>query len=193
MDDFLKSLTNMLVGAGIKGYGAIADRSQMPANKRLYLETFADNQTTPITEKSFNMDELQRIGEIIKAKQLANPNAQDGYIQYKDYANFIKPSEVSGVAGVSSGERNPYENIRTTLGQFNYAIDPKTGNVSVKDTYDFNPMQNKSYQRQSRGDYVVNMLDPLTIARAYGEAKMPSGSGKGRPVSIQLPAGLLGR
>ena len=96
-------------------------------------------------------------------------------------------------AGVNAGAKNPYESIRTTLGQFNYSIDPKTGNVSVKDTYDFNPMKNKAYQTESRGDYVVNMLDPLTIARAYGEARMPSGSGKGRPVSIQLPAGLLGR
>jgi hypothetical protein len=193
MDDFLKSLTNMLVGAGIKGYGAIADRSQMPANKRLYLETFADNQTAPITERSFNQDELQRIGEIIKAKQLANPNSTDGYIQYKDYAKFIPKNEVSTELGVNAGIKNPYESIRTTLGQFNYAIDPKTGNVSVKDTYDFNPMKNKAYQAESRGDYVLNMLDPLTIARAYGEARMPSGSGKGRPVSIQLPAGLLGR
>jgi hypothetical protein len=192
MEDFLKSLTNMLVGAGIKGYGAIADRSQMPANKRLYLETFADNQTSPITERNFTESELQNIGEIIKAKQLANPNAANGYIQYKDYAKFIPTNEVSTELGVNAGAKNPYESIRTTLGQFNYLVDPKTGNVSIKDTYDFNPMKNKAYQTESRGDYVVNMLDPLTIARAYGEAKMPSGSGKGRPVQIQIP-GLLGK
>ena len=88
---------------------------------------------------------------------------------------------------------NNTDALRMAYGRFNVNIDPTTQTAYMKDTYDFNPMQNKSYQRQSRGDYVVNMLDPLTIARAYGEAKMPSGSGKGRPVSIQLPAGLLGR
>ena len=191
MDDFLKSLTNMLVGAGIKGYGAIADRSQMPANKRLYLETFADNQTTPITERSFNPDELQRIGEIIKAKQLANPNTTDGYIQYKDYKNFVKPSELSQNAGVSSGAKNPYENIRTTLGQFNYKVDPKSGNVSVSDMYDFNKLpESKLNNALSRGDYVVNTLDPYAMARIYAGANMPPG--KGRQVQIQIP-GLLGK
>lgn len=190
MDDFLKSLTNMLVGAGIKGYGAIADRSQMPSNKRIYLDTFADNQTGAITEKNFNVDELQRIGDLIKAKQAANPEATSGYIQYKDYAGFLTPKETSQQAGVSSGERNPYENIRTTLGQFNYKVDPKTGNVTVADTYDFNKLNNKLYNTMSRGDYVVNSLDPYTIARIYGQANMPVG--KGRPVSIQIP-GLLGR
>lgn len=192
MDDFLKSLTNMLVGAGIKGYGAIADRSQMPSNKRIYLDTFADDNRSPITEKNFNQEELMRIGEIIKSKQAANPQATEGYVQYKDYVKFIPKNEVSTELGVNAGVKNPYENIRTTLGQFNYSIDPKTGNVLVKDTYDFNPMSNKVYQAQSHGDYVLNTLDPLTIARMYGEAKMPSGSGKGRPVSIQIP-GLLGR
>jgi len=188
MDDFFKSLTNMLVGAGIKGYGAIADRSQMPSNKRIYLETFADENTSPITEKNFNQEELMRIGEIIKAKQAANPQATEGYIKYKDYAGFLTPKETSQQAGVAAGERNPYENIRTTLGQFNYKVDPKTGNVSVNDVYDFNRLNNKLYNTMSRGDYVVNTLDPYAIARMYGEANMPVG--KGRQVSIQIP-GLL--
>jgi hypothetical protein len=190
MDDFLKSLTNMLVGAGIKGYGAIADRSQMPSNKRIYLETFADDQKGAITEKNFTEDELRRIGEIVKAKQSINPESTSGYIQYKDYAGFLSPKETSQQAGVAAGERNPYENIRTTLGQFNYKVDPKTGNVTINDTYDFNKLNNKLYNTMSRGDYVVNTLDPYTIARIYGQANMPVG--KGRPVSIQIP-GLLGR
>jgi hypothetical protein len=191
MDDFLKSLTNMLVGAGIKGYGAIADRSQMPANKRIYLETFADNQTAPITEKSFNQDELLRIGELIKAKQLANPNSTDGYIQYKDYQNFVSPLELSQNTGVSSGIKNPYENIRTTLGQFNYKVDPRSGSVSVSDMYDFNKIpESKINNALSRGDYIVNTLNPYSIARLYAGADMPPG--KGRPVQIQIP-GLLGK
>jgi len=114
MDDFLKSLTNMLVGAGIKGYGAIADRSQMPSNKRIYLETFADEQRTPITERNFTEAELRTIGELVKAKQAADPRAMGGAIKYEDYAKFLSPKETSQVAGVAAGERNPFENIRTT-------------------------------------------------------------------------------
>jgi hypothetical protein len=190
MEDYLKQITNYLVGAGIKGYGAISDRSSMPYNKRLYLETFADEQRTPITEKSFTEAELRNIGEIVRSKQAIDPKLTSGYINYNDYAKFINPKETSQVTGVAAGERNPYENIRTTLGQFNYKIDPKTGNAVISDTYDFNKLNQKLSQTMSRGDYIVNTLDPYSIARVYGEANMPAG--KGRPVQIQIP-GLLGR
>lgn len=188
MDDYLKKFTNMLVGTGIKGYGAVADRSSMPSNKRIYLETFADEQRSPITERNFTEAELKTIGELVKAKYAANP--QSGAIKYEDYAKFLSPKETSQVAGVAAGERNPYENIRTTLGQFQYAVDPKTGNVTVSDVYDFNKLNQKLMNTMSRGDYVVNTLDPYTIARIYGEANMPVG--QGRPVTVQIP-GLLGR
>ena len=190
MDDYLKKLTNMLVGTGIKGYGAVADRSSMPSNKRIYLETFADEQRSPITERNFTEAELRTIGDLVKAKQAANPKAAGGYIKYEDYAKFLSPKETSQVAGVAAGERNPFENIRTTLGQFNYKVDPKTGNVTVSDVYDFNKLNQNLMQTMSRGDYVVNTLDPYTIARIYGEANMPVG--QGRPVAVQIP-GLLGR
>lgn len=190
MEDLLKKLTNMMVGAGIKGYGAIADRSSMPSNKRIYLETFADEQKTPITEKSFTEAELRTIGELVKAKQSIDPASTSGYIKYADYAKFLSPKETSQTAGVAAGERNPFENIRTTLGQFNYKVDPKTGNVVISDTYDFNKLNQKLMDTMSRGDYVANTLDPYTIARIYGEANMPVG--QGRPVMVQIP-GLLGR
>jgi hypothetical protein len=190
IDDFFKAIANTIVGGGVQAYGAVADRSQMPSNKRLYLETFADKNQMPITEKNFTQAELATIGELIKAKQLANPNAPTGYIQYKDYLNFVPPSQNSIAAGVGAGAANPYENIRTTLGQFNYAVDPKTGNVSIKDTYDFNPLKNKVEQKMSTGDYIPNAPSLYALARMYGEAMMPEG--KGRQVQIQIP-GLLGR
>jgi len=188
IDDFLKSIANTIVGGGVQAYGAIADRSQMPSNKRIYLETFADKQMSPITEKNFTQAELNTIGELIKAKQLANPNAPTGYIQYKDYANFVSPSQNSIAAGVGAGSVNPYENIRTTLGQFNYAIDPKTGNVVIKDVYDFNPIQVKVQRLMSTGDYIPNAQTAYGLARVYGESMMPEG--KGRQVQVQIP-GLL--
>jgi hypothetical protein len=192
ISDFFKMLANQVTGAGVQAYGAVADRSQMPSNKRIYLETFADKQMNPITEKNFTEAELKTIGELVRAKQMANPNAPTGYIQYKDYANFIPVEQLSTNAGVGAGGANPYENIRTTLGQFNYAIDPKTGNVVVKDVYDFNPVKGGKYQSESRGDYLSRTPSLTNIARIYGEAMMPAGSNKGRPVQVQIP-GLLGR
>lgn len=192
IDDFFKAIANTIVGGGIQAYGAIADRSQMPSNKRIYLETFADKSQAPITERNFTEAELRTIGELIKAKQLANPNAPTGSIQYKDYLNFVPASENSMAAGISAGAANPYENIRTTLGQFNYSVDPKTGNVVIRDVYDFNPIKSKVQQRMSTGDYIPNAPSLYGLARIYGEAMMPSGSGKGRPIQIQIP-GLLGK
>lgn len=188
ISDFFKMLANQVTGAGIQAYGSVADRSQMPSNKRIYLETFADKQMAPITEKNFTEAELKTIGELIKAKQAANPNASTGYIQYKDYVNFVPQSQNSMAAGVSAGAANPYENIRTTLGQFNYEVDPKTGNILIKDVYDFNPLKSKTQQGMSSGDYIANAPSLYGLARMYGEAMMPQG--KGRQVQIQIP-GLL--
>jgi hypothetical protein len=192
IDDFFKAIANAIVGGGVQAYGAVADRTDMPSNKRIYLETFADKQTAPITQKNFTEAELRTIGELIKAKQAANPNSPTGYIQYKDYSQFVPKEQLSTNAGVNVGVANPYENIRTTLGQFNYAVDPKTGNVVVKDVYDFNAINSKVQQAMSRGDYIPNAPSVYGLARMYGEAMMPAGSGKGRPVEIQIP-GLLGR
>jgi hypothetical protein len=185
VDDYFKTITNALVGAGIKGYGAIADRSKMPSNKRIFLDTFADDQTSPITEKHFNDAELKSIIDLIKAKHAANPSAAGGNIKYADYDNFVKPSELS-IQNVNSGDRNPYENIRTTLGQFKYVVDPATGNVSVSDVYDFNKLkENRVSDMLNRGDYVMNHLNPYSIARVYAGETMPPG--KGRSVALQIP------
>lgn len=192
IEDFLKAIANTIVGGGVQAYGAVADRTDMPSNKRIYLETFADKQTSPITQKNFTESELKTIGELVRAKQAANPNSPTGYIQYKDYSQFVPKEQLSTSVGIGAGKANPYENIRTTLGQFNYSIDPKTGNIIVKDVYDFNAINSKVQQAMSRGDYIPNAPSLYSLARMYGEAMMPAGSGKGRPVEIQIP-GLLGR
>jgi hypothetical protein len=186
MDDLIKKLTNLLVEGAVKGYGAVADRSKMPSNKRLYLETFADENRNPITERNFTEQELQTIAALIRAKQAADPYGLSGVIQYKDYMPFLGTKETSQNAGVNAGERNPFENIRTSLGQFRYVIDPNTGAVRVMDQYDFNRLpENKVVQAMSRGDYVVNTLDPYSILRIYAGERMPPGTG--RPVQVNMP------
>jgi hypothetical protein len=186
MEDILKKLTNLLVEGGVKAYGAVADRSKMPSNKRLYLDTFADENRGPITERNFTEQELQTIAALIRAKQAMDPSGVSGVIQYKDYFPFLSSKETSQAAGVNAGDRNPYENIRTSLGQFRYVIDPVTGTVRVIDQYDFNRLQeNRVNQALQRGDYVMNTLDPYSALRIYAGERMPPGTG--RPVSIQIP------
>jgi hypothetical protein len=186
MEDILKKLTNLLVEGGVKAYGAVADRSKMPSNKRLYLDTFADENRGPITERNFTEQELQTIAALIRAKQAMDPSGASGVIQYKDYFPFLSAKETSQSAGVNAGDRNPYENIRTSLGQFRYVIDPVTGTVRVIDQYDFNRLQeNRVNQALQRGDYVMNTLDPYSALRIYAGERMPPGTG--RPVNIQIP------
>jgi len=186
MDDLIKKLTNLLVEGAVKGYGAVADRSKMPSNKRLYLETFADENRNPITERNFTEQELQTIAALIRAKQAMDPSGVSGVIQYKDYFPFLSSKETSQAAGVNAGDRNPYENIRTSLGQFRYVVDPITGAVRVIDQYDFNRLQeNRVNQALQRGDYVMNILDPYSALRIYAGERMPPGTG--RPVNIQIP------
>jgi hypothetical protein len=186
MDDALKKLTNLLVEGAVKSYGAVADRAKMPSNKRLYLETFADENKSPITERNFTEQELQTIAALIRAKQSTDPYGLSGVIQYKDYVPFMTEKETSQSSGVNAGTRNPFENIRTSLGQFRYVIDPNTGAARVLDQYDFNRLPETRFnQAMSRGDYVVNTLDPYALLRIYAGERMPPGTG--RPVELNIP------
>lgn len=179
-------LSDAAVKASLMGYDIVNDRQQMPSSQRVYLNTFLDNNKSKITEKDFTKGELANIMEIIKAKQAADPNATRGYITYKDYEKFIPKEQLTANAGIKAGEKNPYENIRTTLGQFRYQVVPDMQRVFVIDNYDFNDVP--AYKDDESGEYIGKDISKGRMLRAYGRRNMPEG--KGRPVLVEIP-GLL--
>jgi len=189
-DGFLSKIGGLLSDAAVKaslmGYDMINDRQQMPSSQRVYLNTFLDNNKSKITEKDFTPKELANIMEIIKAKQAADPNATRGYITYKDYEKFVPKEQLTVNAGIKAGEKNPYENIRTTLGQFRYQVVPEMQRVFVIDNYDFNDVP--AYKDDESGEYIGKDISKGRILRAYGRRNMPEG--QGRQVLVEIP-GLL--
>lgn len=189
-DGLLSKISGLLSDAAVKaslmGYDMINDRQQMPSSQRVYLNTFLDNNKSKITEKDFTPKELANIMEIIKAKQAADPNATRGYITYKDYEKFVPKEQLTVNAGIKAGEKNPYENIRTTLGQFRYQVVPEMQRVFVIDNYDFNDVP--AYKDDESGEYIGKDISKGRILRAYGRRNMPEG--QGRQVLVEIP-GLL--
>ena len=181
-------LSDAIVKAGLIGHDFVNDRNQMPSSQRIYLDTFLDKNKNTITEKDFHPSELSALMDIIKAKQSLNPKEQNGYITYKDYAQFVPKEELSANAGIRSGEKNPYENIRTTLGQFRYQVSPTDNYVFINDKYDFNKVP--EYSQDETGDYLGKDISKGRMLRSYGVRNMPEGTG--RNVTIQMP-GLLGK
>ena len=189
-EGFLSKIGGLLSDAAVKaslmGYDMINDRQQMPSSQRMYLNTFLDNNKSKITEKDFTPKELANIMEIIRAKQAADPNATRGYITYKDYEKFVPKEQLTVNAGIKAGEKNPYENIRTTLGQFRYQVVPEMQRVFVIDNYDFNDVP--AYKDDESGEYIGKDISKGRILRAYGRRNMPEG--QGRQVLVEIP-GLL--
>jgi hypothetical protein len=189
-DNLLSKIGGLLSDAAVKaslvGYDMVNDRQQMPSSQRVYLNTFLDNNKSKITEKDFTKGELANIMEIIRAKQLADPNATRGYITYKDYEKFVPKEQLTVNAGIKAGEKNPFENIRTTLGQFRYQVVPEMNRVFVIDNYDFNDVP--AYKDDESGEYIGKDISKGRMLRAYGRRNMPEG--KGRPVLVEIP-GLL--
>jgi hypothetical protein len=59
------TLTERAIESGLRLYDRFADRSQMPTNRRIFLETVLDRSRQPITEQSFKPQELQYIRELV--------------------------------------------------------------------------------------------------------------------------------
>ena len=181
-------LSDAAMRTALTGYDMVNDRSAMPSSQRVYLDTVLDNSKAKITEKDFSPNELALISKIIQEKQLSSPNQTRGYIDYKDYDKYLKEADKTASAGIFASVKNPYENIRTTLGQFRYQYLPEQNRIFVIDNYDFNPIE--QYKDDSKGEYIGKDMSMGRKLRAYGARKAPEG--QGRPVLIEMQ-GLLGK
>jgi hypothetical protein len=191
-DGILQTIGGLLSDAAMRtaltGYDIVNERQAMPSSQRVYLSTVLDDSKKKITEKDFTPQELETIAKIVNQKQQGNPKQTRGYIEYKDYDKFLPEAEKTATAGIRAGEKNPYENIRTTLGQFRYQYLPEQNRIFVIDNYDFNPVE--AYKDDSKGEYVGKNISVGRMLRAYGYRKAPEG--QGRQVLLEIP-GLLGK
>jgi hypothetical protein len=148
-----------------------------PTAGRTLLETVQGNRD-PITESSFSQDELEVL------RQLATKN--QGAVRYKDYDALAQELRSKGKEADSTASLfslgSPLGNVRNTLGQFTYKLDPK-GNLVLEDAYDFNPPGAPGQTREARtADY--GTFGPYNMIREYAGEKVPPG--KGRPVRVNL-------
>lgn len=200
MEDFLKKLqgipgllSDKAIQFALSGYNAVSNKETLPANKRIFLDTFVNKNPSEINQTYFLPSELDAIKQLIASK-----GGDSGGIQYKDYEKFFPQKDgkyqVSAV-NLSAGDANPYESVRTSLGQFLYTKDPKTGNYVINDVYDFNKPKsvkgNKALEAFGLSDYVIQpetISSPYTALRTFAQRNMPEGSG--RKVKLVIP-GLL--
>lgn len=180
MAGILQGISDMIAGGLLRGYDAITDRESLPSNQRVYLSTVLDRNKEDLTNKDFTPQELAAIQRLVQMK-----GGESGAIKYKDYPK-AKEGE-SAMARPLSGNEFPYENIRTTLGQFTYKLNPKTKQYEISDVYNFNA--NPLTKNVVEGDYIGRFaISPYHIARAYGQNVVPEGTG--RKVALTVP-GLL--
>ena len=103
-------------------------------------------------------------------------------VQYGDYRSdtMLEPRSIFSYS--------PSAMLQTTLGRFNYAVDPKTGGLVITDSYDFNPRPlQRQHNRLNEGD----LAEPLGggaygLIRQWAGRAMPPGAG--RPVRVQTNA-----
>jgi hypothetical protein len=135
---------------------------------RTLIET-AQGVKTPITEQNYTPEELDLLRRLI-----AFTGKKEGDIQYKDYAAFAKQQPNAG--DVKWTFLTPLENIKMSLGRFNFKRDAN-GNVVVYDTYDFNPPSPDSNQEVRTGEYGL-VGGPHPLIREYAGEKIPPGYGR---------------
>ena len=184
-------ITDPLVAAAIKAGGLLSNvmPQGMMTPVRVLDETMSGSNK-PLTAKDITPEQQQFIKSLIEHKEaknadyakkfgegsrFSNPNA----VAYSDYYNWWKDQpEDSRPEIKNQGMQSlftPYGQMQTTLGQFNYQKDPKTGDIKITDTYNFNPLETSKNESD---------LGVYGAIREYAGRQLPEGSG--RPVNINL-------
>jgi hypothetical protein len=184
-------VTDPLVAAAIKAGGLLSNvmPQGMMTPVRVLDETMSGSNK-PLTANDITPEQQQFLKSLIEHKELknaeyakkfgegsrfSNPNA----VAYSDYYNWWKDQpEDSRPEIKNQGMQSlltPYGQMQTTLGQFNYKKDPKTGDIKITDTYNFNPLETSKDESD---------LGVYGAIREYAGRQLPEGSG--RPVSINL-------
>ena len=184
-------ITDPLVAAAIKAGGLLSNvmPQGMMTPIKVLDETLSGSKT-PLTAKDITLEQQQFLKSLIDHKEsknaeyakkfgegsrFSNPNA----VAYSDYYNWWKDQpEDSRPEIKNQGMKSlltPYGQMQTTLGQFNYQKDPKTGEIKITDLYNFNPLETSKDE---------NDLGVYGSIREYAGRQLPEGSG--RPVNINL-------
>ena len=82
MAENVNSLGNRAIESGLRLYNRLTNRKDLPANRRIFLESVLDKSKDPITERSFSPDELKTLEEIISSKYSVTLPAIDEYESY---------------------------------------------------------------------------------------------------------------
>jgi hypothetical protein len=161
-----------------------SDDRFFPVDQRIYLQTLFGNRD-PISAADFSGAELQAIRQAVEANQQRTGATTRGNVGYEDYPK----NEQIGPG---------YVPIETTLGRFNYRVQPD-GTIRATDRYDFwNDERMKNvlrYEAMSAPRRAVQApleavgrffrtLDPRAAASELGDAFIGR---EGRPVDVMIP------
>ena len=184
-------VTDPFVAAAIKAGGLLSNvmPQGMMTPVRVLDETMSGSNK-PLTAKDITPEQQQFLKSLIEHKEaknsdyekkfgegsrFSNPNA----VAYSDYYNWWKDQpEDSRPEIKNQGMKSlltPYGQMQTTLGQFNYQKDPKTGEIKITDTYNFNPLETSKDESD---------LGVYGSIREYAGRQLPEGAG--RLVNINL-------
>ena len=142
---------------------------------------------TPTYERSMALRNASKGGTDLQKAFNVKP-----YVTYDDY----KQTKEDARSAHTIWATNPRAMLRTTLGQFQYSVDPKTNALVVTDTYDFNPPKSFLGLGPTTTPLPVGETDVAEggpaagglygLIRQYAGRAMPPGAG--RPVRVQVNA-----
>ena len=154
---------------------------RIPTAAKTFVDSVLLKKKGMITEKDFTPAELKVMQQLTRDAPNTNRTGKRGVVDYNSYWSMGDAGNIP--AGLDS-MKTPVGNVKTTLGQFNYAHDTE-GGTTITDTYDFNggswpsnlPFLDKVRQA---------MADPYHALRMTGGTLLNAEDGEGRPVKISL-------
>lgn len=163
---FVDRAKTALAGAVLRLASKVVPDSDTPT--RIYTQAVLNRRTKPFTEKDFTQEELAGLATMVARAKAAGRTA-------------INAGDViDRTAGDPTATKAPGQ-WGSVVGRAAFTEDPKTGRITVHDTYDFNNYEQGSSAASKEG------TGEFSPAAWYGRRALPSGV-RGVPVSITLPA-----
>lgn len=111
-------------------------------------------------------------------------NYSPAVYDYRVYKNNLASDSLEQARKVT-GNVTPLDSIHTTLGRFTYGVDPKTNEIIITDTYDFNSADKNVTSAENVGLSPTRGSSAMyDVLRSYAGQVLPEG--KGRDVRIRL-------
>lgn len=154
-----------------KGYRDFVGAENLPADKRIYMESVIDRRRDPITERSFTPEELEVMREIITRRYDAiKPQLKESIAERrKNAADYLRDALKTSNPELRAARLQSYKNLMATVKDLSSFLSTgKLNSTVVKEGEFYNIMPNIQYEDYDKSSDKMSRSDRQQLTQTLG-------------------------